>query len=997
MEENHKDRSQNDKDERPNQPKPEEQGLASEPDRDASHAPRHIVGIGASAGGLDALKQLFQSMPKDIGVGFVVISHMDPKHHSLMPEILQRHTEMEVVQAEDNCAIAANTVYIIPPGQDMSLKGGRLKLIKRNSPSSPIDYFLRSLAQDRKAHAIGVILTGTGSDGTLGIKAIKEHFGLAICQSRETAQYPGMPESAMRTGMVDYEAPINEIPGRILGYIQSRHQTVQQGYSLDEGQLTEGQLKALNKVFFYLRSKTGHDFSAYKKSTILRRIERRMHVHQLDTIEKYAKYLQENPEEARSLFKELLIGVTSFFRDPEAFEILRTTAFPKLLDKEKDGNTIRVWVPGTATGEEAYSVAIAIREYLEQRERGAKLQVFATDIDDEAIDVARRGQYPASIAEDVDQGLLERYFTRENEGYRIKREIRETVIFAVQDMVKDPPFTRLDMVCCRNLLIYLNADLQHKIIPTFHYSLREDGILFLGSSESVGEFTDLFATIDSRWKLFRRRPSSEARSAPLELNILEPLAAPAIHSKLPSDVKVTDSIGQLLLDEFAPPSAVIHRNGDIVYIHGRTGRYLEPASGRMNVRITDMAREGLAAQLSTMIRKAINTQSKVSQPGIQVKSNDSYSSVHVTVMPLPGRLQPQDLLLVTFEEGSEQEEKPAPAVSEHDRDKDAETLRQELKDTRYNLQSTVEELETSNEELRSMNEEYQSTNEELKSANEELETSREELQSLNEELSTVNRELEDKLQTLQGIQSELQSFLDSLDSPTVFVDNQLRIKRFTRQASRVVSVAQGDIGRPLTDLTTKLRDDDMAGDVRHVLETLRYREKEVQTDDGHWFLRRVVPYRRHDDTIQGVVINFIDIEELKERTAEARSAKDEAARAETFFRAVFETVHNPLMLLDADLKVHLANPAFYRMFRLSHETTEGRRLDEIGDGGFDVTDLHENLVDVLPRKHSFEEFTIERDFAGLGKRRMKVNARQIEGTKGREQMILLGIRDATDE
>lgn len=977
---------------------PHPQGQASDSADDAPGTPRYIAGIGASAGGLDALNALLQAMPTDTGVAFVIVTHMDPNHNSLLPELLQRHTELKVVQAEDGCTIAADTVYIIPPGQNMSVVSDRLELIECDSPSYPIDYFLRSLAESRKAYAISVILTGTGSDGTLGTKAIKENLGLTICQDPAEALHSGMPESAVRTGMVDYAVPVSRIPDHIISYVQSRRQAGRQGQSLDGGHLTDGQLESLQKVFFHLRSKTGHDFSAYKKSTILRRIERRMHVHQISGLDKYARYMQEHPEEARSLFKELLIGVTSFFRDPEAFEVFKSEALPQLLKESDESHPIRVWVPGTATGEEAYSVTIAIHEYLQAHENGAEVQVFATDIDEEAIETARQGRYPGSIAEDVSAKRLKRYFTSEDDSYRIKREIREMVIFAVQDIAKDPPFTSLDLICCRNLLIYLNSELQHRIIPLFHYSLRDGGVLFLGSSESVGEFTDLFESMDSRWKLFRRRSNPEGRRAPLEFGVTGSHRGRSDRPPLPRDAKVPDSIGQTLLNTFTPPSAVIHRNGDIVYIHGRTGRYLEPAAGRMNVRITDMAREGLATQLPSMLRKAINTNSLVRRTGVRIKTNDSYSPVTVAVRPLP-RSGAHDLFLVTFEEDSDHDgqgaERSEDQQSVDDRGKDADTLRRELKDTRDSLQSTVEELETSNEELRSMNEEYQSTNEELKSANEELETSREELQSLNEELNTVNRELEDKVTGLTEAHAEMQSFLDSLDTPTMFVDTMLRIKRFTRQAVRVINVTPSDIGRPLTDLTTKLRDNTMTSEARAVLEDIKYREREVQTEDGHWFLRRTAPYRRSDDTIEGVVIHFVDINELKERTAEVSTARGLASRAEEFLDAVFETVNEGLLILNSDMEVLRANPAFYRIFKLRREVVEGRRLDAVGAGHFVGRELMESLADVLPEQRSFDEFAIEREFTNIGKRRLIANARPIPGRKNREEMILLGIKDVT--
>jgi two-component system CheB/CheR fusion protein len=957
--------------------------------------PRFIVGIGASAGGLKSLESIFRHVPGNIDLAFVVISHLDPHHHTLLPELLARSTELDVKLAEDGMKVTVNTVHIIPPGQDMGISEGQLHLIKRDRPAHPIDFFFHSLATEKSNRAIVIVLSGTGSDGTLGARAVKEHNGLVIVEDPHLAEFSSMPESVVRAGVVDYILPVSEIPQRLFNYIRSESPV----RALDGANLTEQQTKDLRKVLFLLRNVTGHDFSYYKRSTVLRRIERRMAVHGLGSLHEYAAYLQENNREAAAMFKELLIGVTNFFRDEEAFSVLKGKVIPDLIKSRPERSTVRVWVPGVATGEEAYSLAIVLQEGMEEAEKNLNVRIFGTDIDHDAIETARAGIYPASVADAVGERLLRKYFASADGGYQISRNIREKLIFAEQDVAKDPPFTHIDLISCRNLLIYLDSSIQDRLIPLFHYALQEEGYLLLGTSETLGDHKDLFTIVDSRWKVYRRRPNSVSHYHPVELIAMErPYVSQPASFRQHKDLKLADLVHQALLTKFAPPCVITDQRGEIIYVHGHTGRYLEPAAGQVNMRVGEMAREGLSIHLPTMIRKAATSRSSVTRKNLHVKTNDSYSRVDVTVAPLRQTEGGENLLMIYFEELPEDrvgDDKARSAPTEEEA-QSVEELRRELQQTRDDLQSIVEELETSNEELRSMNEEYQSTNEELKSANEELETSREELQSLNEELSTVNNELQEKVAQQVGMEDRMQSYLDGLDTPTIFVDSQMRIKRFTAQAERIVNLMPSDVGRALSDITTNTRDGALVEEVRGVLRDLKYREREVQTTDGRRFLRRILPLRRGPNTFEGVVINYVDIEELKKRTEEASQARALATRAREFAKAIMKTVKDSLVLLNGSLEVVLANPAFYATFRVDKDEVEGRPFYEIGGGQWDSDDLRIRLKRVLSLRETFDNYIVEQDFSGLGRRRMVLNARTLRELESDEDIILLAIRDATD-
>jgi two-component system CheB/CheR fusion protein len=788
-----------------------------------------IVGIGASAGGLEALEQFLGRVPAGNGMAFVIVQHLDPTHKGIMPELLQRATGMKVIQVKDRSRVRPDCVYVIPPNKDMSILHGVLHLLEPVAPRGlrlPIDFFLRSLAQDRQEHSIGVILSGMGSDGTLGLRAIKEKAGVVLVQEPATAKFDGMPRSAIDAGLADIVAPVTELPGKIIAYLQRTPLVVQSEMALEDKTQS-----ALEKAVILLHAHTGHDFSLYKRNTLYRRIERRMGIHQINKMAAYIRYLQENSQELDLLFKELLIGVTSFFRDPAAWEQLRTQAIPALLANRSPGHALRAWVPGCSTGEEAYSLAIVFKEALEQaRPKGNfALQIFATDLDRDAIDKARQGLFPNNIAADVSPERLTRFFAKEERGHRVRKEIREMVIFAPQNLIMEPPFTKLDILSCRNLLIYLGSEVQKKLIPLFHYSLGPDGILFLGSAETIGGFTDLFAPLSGKSRIFRRKESG-LRPEPLEFPSsfsAPPPGGPEARPAVKPPLSLQSLADQLVLQRYSPPTVVVNDKGDIFYISGHTGKYLEPAAGKANWNIFVMAREGLRYELSSALQKVLREKGTVALHGLKVGTNGGEQCVDVTVQRLeePGPLQ--GLVIIVFTDVAAPEAAKAAVVEPkaHARDARLAELEQELVRVRSEGRANHEEMQTSQEELRSANEELQSTNEELQSTNEELTTSKEEMQSLNEELQTLNSELQAKVDQLSRASNDLRNLLNSTDIATLFLDHELNVRQYTPPAAKIIKLIPADVGRPITDLASELRHSELAEEAREVLRTLERSEK----------------------------------------------------------------------------------------------------------------------------------------------------------------------------
>ena len=838
-----------------------------------------IVGLGASAGGLEALEQFFRHVPAKSGMAFVIVQHLDPTRKGIMPELLQRATSMKVVQVRDRTSVKPDCVYVIPPNKDLSILHGLLHLLKPGSPRGvrlPIDFFLRSLAQDQQEHSVGVILSGLGSDGTLGLRAIKEMAGVVLVQDPTSAKFDSMPRSAIEAGLADIVAPVEELPAKILAYLKRTPLIAR-----TEPALEDKTRSALDKVIILLRAHSGNDFSCYKRNTLYRRIERRMGIHQIHKMAAYVGYLQENQQELDLLFKELLIGVTNFFRDPATWEQLRQEVIPALLvANRKPGQALRAWVPGCSTGEEAYSLAMIFKEALElaKPKGNFSLQIFATDLDRDAIDRARQGFFPENIAGDMSEDRLRRFFSKDVHGYRVRKEIREMVIFAPQNLIRDPPFTKLDILSCRNLLIYLTTEVQEKLMPMFHYSLNPGGILFLGSAETIGDHTELFAPLHGKSRFFRRTESvlrMERIAFPSSFN-----AGPAIASEAGPVIKPPASLqslaDQLVLQHYAPPAVLTNDQGDICYVSGRTGSYLEPAAGKANWNIFAMAREGLRYELGDAFQRALRKKERVTLNGLTVVTNGGTQCVAVTVQQLnePGPLLGLVMFVFTDVVAPVTAKPSGRAPKPPARNPRLAELEQQLLHVRGEARATHEEMQMSQEELRSANEELQSTNEELQSTNEELMTSKEEMQSMNEELQTVNVELQAKADEHELASNDMKNLLDSTDIATLFLDKDLNVRRFTPQATKIIKLIPADVGRPITDIVSDLNDPTLANDVREVLRTLVSMEKPVAARNGRWFTVRIMPYRTMDDRIDGVVITFMNITVAKTLEAKLRGDHD---------------------------------------------------------------------------------------------------------------------------
>jgi two-component system CheB/CheR fusion protein len=946
-----------------------------------------VVGLGASAGGLEAFEEFFRHVEPDSGIAYVMVPHLDPSHESILTEIVQRSTALPVVEVTDRLAVKPDHVYVIPPNRDLTLFHGVLQLAVPETPRGqrmPIDAFFRSLAEDQGDRAIGVVLSGTGTDGSLGLRAILGAGGVTFVQDPATAKYDGMPAAAIRSGYAAHVLPVARMPEmmRSISRAAGTRRITAQSPVVARG---------LTQILATLRSRTGHDFSQYKKSTVVRRIERRMAQHEIDRPEAYARYLKEHPVEVQLLFRELLINVTSFFRDPEAFEVLRDEILPRMLQGKPEGFTLRAWVAGCASGEEAYSLAIILRERLDEVRSDVKAQIYATDLDDEAITAARAGAYSPNIVQDVSPERLRRFFVKEEGGYRVKKEIREMVVFAVQDIIKDPPFTRIDLVACRNLMIYLEPELQDRLIATFHYALRPGGILFLSPSESLGHPVGLFRVLNRRWKLFEAVPSvTMARIGPVGMRHLAGPDLPAPPGQATRKAKaadVADLTNRALLESFAPVAVVTDLSGNIVYVHGDTGRYLRPAPGKPTLNVLEMARGGLEAELRAVFHAAVRRGAPTRVREVPTRIDGAVQPVLLTVRPLGPRDAEAGLLLVTFQDRPRAARAKGVAQRGPGRSGEGRRVKELEAAIAYSkalLRTTMEEQQASTEELKSTNEELQSTNEELQSTNEELETSKEELQSVNEELVTVNAELQAKIDQLAGMQNDMRNLLDNVSGGLIFLDGSLLIRRFTRDATKVFRLVATDVGRPLADIKGEVEGDSLIAGAQAVLDTLVPWERELTAATGSSYLARIQPYRTVDNVIDGVVMTFADIT--------ARVAAEAAVReSRRVAQSIVDTVREPLVVLDAELKVASASRAFYEGFRVTAEETLGRPFSALGDGQWDVPALRKLLEAVQAGREPFDDFAVEREFPRVGHRRLLLSGRGIPGEGSRPPMVLLAI------
>ncbi|MFP3944458.1 MAG: chemotaxis protein CheB [Alphaproteobacteria bacterium] len=945
-----------------------------------------VVALGASAGGLEALTRFLEAMPPDSGMAFVLIQHLDPEHQSMMAELLGTHTAMTVAAARDGMAVEPGHVYVIPPKAVLTIRDRKLRLEPQRERAlgrMPIDAFFRSLAEDQREKAIGIILTGTGTDGTLGLKAVKEKGGLVIVQDPDEAPHAGMPRSAIATGMADLVLPVAEMPDTLLAYVRHRYFRADAAPS-DAGEKDSDTLPALLN---FLKNHSPVNFDLYKEGTLLRRIERRMGLNHIQSGRKYLEFLRKNPREVEELRKDLLISVTSFFRDPEVFDYLESDIIPGIVKRHGADEPIRAWVAGCASGEEAYSLAMLLAEQVAAAGRRRRIQIFASDVDEQALAIARAGVYPESIETEVSRERLARFFVKDGHSYRVLPELREMIVFANHDLLSDAPFSKLDLVLCRNLLIYINPEVQKRIITLFHFALRRDGILVLGLSETTGDQTDLFQPVSGKLRVYRRTAHTRRRHFDLPVARARRTAPPAApEAKAPHrSLALAELTRRILIERFSPAAVLINAKNEGLYFSGPVDAFLRVPAGEASRDFIAMLRNGLQVK----VRRAVAEAGKSRQPAV---IRDAFVVRGGVRRPVTVRVDPVDheganLLLVTFtEEQKEEAESPGEAQAGP---ADVQDYERELEETRRELQSTIRDLERANEELKAANEEAMSMNEEFQSTNEELETSKEELQSLNEELTTLNNQLQEKVEEQRRTANDLENLLTSSDITTVFLDRELKIRQFTRSATALFNLVPSDTGRALTDIKWKIEDPALIKDAREVLENLVPRERDLQAEDGRWFTRRVLPYRTQTNVIEGVVITLFDITAQKVAQAEAQTAR-------AFYESIVDTVREPLIVLDRNLKVVMANRAYSAAFGTSAGDVQERSIFEIEQRRWDIPEFRRLLNQVIPGNASVEDYKVDAEFKDLGRRTLLLNARRVRPAENAPDYLLLAMLDVTE-
>jgi two-component system CheB/CheR fusion protein len=959
-----------------------------------------IVGVGASAGGLEAFTQLLNHLPVDPGMAFVLVQHLDPKHASSLVELLTRSTKMPISQVTDGTKVEPNHVYVIPPNTNMTLQDGTLRLAPRGEhvgQHMPIDGFFLSLAEHQKSQAIGVLMSGTGSDGTLGMKAIKAEGGITFAQD-SSAKYEAMPRSASAAGHVDVVLPAEGI-ARELVHI-GKHPYVNGG-SESEALPAPAEPTSddnLKQLFMMLRKCTGVDFTHYKDATVQRRIRRRMVLHRFDELPAYVHYLQDNQAELDALCNDILIQVTNFFRDPRAFDALKLQVFPNLLKERTPDNPIRLWSAGCSTGEEAYSLVIALLESLTDGAAQVTIKMFATDVSDQAINQARVGLYPESIAADVSAERLRRFFTHVPGGYQINKSIRDLCVFARQDLTRDPPFSQMDLVSCRNLMIYLDSTLQRHIMPIFHYALKPGGYLLLGGSETIGGYSELFSLVDPKCRIYQRKQgTSRAHFEYVNRDIaVDQGRDPHGGAPATSELDVQREADRVVLSKYSPPGVVVNENLEVVQFRGKTGQYLEPAPGQASFHLLKMAREGLLFDVRDAIEAAKKQGTAVRREGLRVKTNHHYQALTLEVLPIAVPPSPQRFYLVLFhaQEGGLPVATPKgdKAVSSEQEvsaaEREAAQLKQELEGTRNYLQSIIEELEASNEELKAANEEIVSSNEELQSTNEELQTAKEELQATNEELTTVNDELRSRIEQATQLNDDLTNLLASVQIPIIMLGRDLRIRRFTPSANKALNVIPSDVGRPISDIRPKINVADWEAWITEVIDSLKVMEREVQDQQGDWHLLCIRPYRTADNKIDGVVLALLDIDALKRSEQKIQEAR-------RYAETTVDTVHAPLLVLDSQQRVTSANRAFYRTFQMNAEDTLNRRIYDLGNGAWNLPAVRKLLEEILPKHGEAANVELIHDFPQVGRKVILLNARRLEQEQKPQALTLLAAEDVT--
>jgi two-component system, chemotaxis family, CheB/CheR fusion protein len=956
-----------------------------------------IVGVGASAGGLEAFTQLLSALPPNSGMAFVLIQHLDPQHDSLLTQALSRATQMTVLQIRDGMKVERNHVYVIPPNGDVGILHGVLTLLPRSTDPRklhlPVDFFFRALAADLGRQAIGVVLSGTASDGTAGLKAIKAEDGITLVQEPSSAKFAGMPQSALDAGVADAALAPAQLAEELarLGrhpYLAGHVQTPAVRKNDD----------VLKKIFLVVRNAVGVDYSEYKPATLERRLARRMALRRVATHEAYLELLLAEPEEARLLYEDVLIHVTSFFRDPEVFEQIKLDVFPGIVAGKADGAPIRLWVAGCATGEEVYSLAIALLEFLDDAARSRTIQIFGTDISEKAIEVARSGVYPDSALRDLGDDRRRRFFTKLDRGYRISKSVRELCVFVRHDLARDPPFSKLDLVSCRNVLIYFGSALQKRIIATFHYCLNQPGFLLLGRTESISGFSQFFTKTDRNRKTFTRSAQRSAlsfRARPEQPATVDKQRPGLRRAELPrAAVDLTKYVDRILLSKYAPAGVLVNAKAEILQFRGRTGDYLEPAAGAPQTNLFKMAREGLLAPLRLALAEAQKTKSVIRRQDVLVGGGGPTRSCNLTIAPLAATPEVEEpLFLVLFEPSGDKPARAvktkAKAVREGKKERPAgralSELQHELASTKEYLESVVEEHARTNDDLASANEEFVSTNEELQSMNEELETAKEELQSTNEELTTVNDELHSRNQEVSRSNGDLVNLINTVDIPLVMLDAERRIKRFTPRARGVFNLQPNDVGRPIDEIKPNLGVADLEEQVAEVIRSGERRESEVRDRQGHWYRLQILPSLDHDSQADGAILSLIDIDALKHHLSDAEWARDYA-------NGIVEAVAVPLVVLDERLCILSANDAFYTTFATTPEAIHKRRLFELDDGDWAIPELRRSLEEMLATQTRLDDLELTREFPRIGRRTLRISAGAVHA-RTNLPMILLTLED----
>jgi two-component system CheB/CheR fusion protein len=956
-----------------------------------------IAGVGASAGGLKAFQELLEHLPADPGLAFVLVPHLAPAHESMMSSILQRSSKMPIREVTEGTLVEPDHVYVIPPDSTLALSEGILHTIKPRlavSVHEPIDHFFVSLAEEAHEKAIGIVLSGTASDGATGVKAIKSEGGIIFAQD-QSAEFSGMPQAAIATGSVDFVLPPKGIAQELLRiarhpYLARPHDDIPPGERPDE----------LVKVFGLLQTATGIEFAHYKPTTVKRRIARRMAVQKIDRLEDYRRHLEDNPQEVRTLHDDILVNVTSFFRDPGSFQALKEHVFPAFLEDRPPRAPIRIWVPGCATGEEPYSLAIALLEFLEEKGSQASAQIFASDVNESALGRARAGLYDPSIAQDVSPERLRRFFVPAEGGrYQISKRVRDLVLFAKQDLTRDPPFSRLDLLSCRNVLIYLGPVLQKRVIPLFHHALRLDGFLILGTSETVDRFPELFSPIDRKFKIYSKVPTSTGDpvfSYPSDrARLLEEARGAGTGGSRPQAFDPARELDRLLLRDCIPGVALVTEDGHVLEIRGEIAPFLRPAPGKPAYTLLKMFQQDLVPELETAMREVRDKGVRVRRERIELRAGTRLREVTIEARPLDGPGPRDRYFVLLFHESTEPggpeeapRHDPESRLEPDSLKRENERLRQALASHREYQQSIIEKIETSNEELRSSHEEVLSFNEELQSTNEELETAKEELQSTNEELTTLNEELRLRNEELGHVNSDLANVLSSVQIPIAIVDGALRLRRVTPAGEALLNLLPTDINRRITDFKPNVEIHDLDRMVTEAIDSLSTLEQEVRDREGRWYSLRVRPYRSIDNKIEGAVLTLIDIDAVKRIALE-----NEQARA--FSEAVFDSVPEALLVLDRDLRVRRANEEFFSLFGVGREETEKRLVYELGGGQWNIARLRTLLEDILPKNSRLVDFEVEYNFPGVGPKTILLHARKLLFWHTQEPMIVLALEDAS--